>query len=67
MLTDVCWDIKVFLFIFFLVVIAFSEAFLRIIETSEKGIWTANYADTLAYTFYLSLGNILLEGYNETI
>jgi hypothetical protein len=67
MLTDVCWDIKVFLFILLLVELGFSEAFLRISETSEKGVWMANYADTLAYTFYLSLGNIILEGYDETI
>ena len=67
MLTEVCWDIKIFLFILLLIELGFSEAFLRISETSERGAWMDNYADMLAYTWMLSLGNIILDGYDDTI
>jgi hypothetical protein len=60
---------KVFLFIFLTVIVAFNEAFLRIAEASpdlEEGgkFQGKNYAQGFAFTFALAVGDTRADGYD---
>ena len=68
MLTDVVWDMKIFLFILAIVYLAFSESFMRLSETSdEEAQFTGNYANSFVYTFRLSLGDTNTDTFNDTV
>jgi hypothetical protein len=62
---------KVFLFIFLTVIVAFNEAFLRIAEASgdmEAGgkFQGKNYAQGFAFTFALAVGDTRADGYDTS-
>jgi len=57
-LTDVIYDMKVFLLILFIVYFGFGEAFLRLSEKSDpEAQFIMNYAYCWVYAFRLSVGD----------
>ena len=58
MITEVIADMRVFLLILAIVLIAFGEAFMRLSEMSEVPFTTYfNYAYVFVYTFRLAVGD----------
>lgn len=62
-------DMKVFLLIFMLVVVAFNEAFMRLAESSvDTGQFNGkNYAQGIVWTFALAIGDTRADGYDDSI
>lgn len=58
MLTDVVYDIRIFLLILLIMYFGFGEAFLRIAEqsTSEDGQFVGNYIQAIVFAYFGSLG-----------
>ncbi|CDW84531.1 wd-40 repeat protein [Stylonychia lemnae] len=68
MLSNVVWDMKVFLLILFLVYFGFGEAFLRLSENSDpEASFIKNYAYCWVYAFRLSMGDTAADTFNDTI
>jgi hypothetical protein len=68
MLTEVIADMRVFLLILAIVMIAFSEAFMRLSEMSnEESQFHVNYAFSFVYTFRLAVGDTGTDTFNDTI
>jgi len=68
MLSNVIWDMKVFLLILFLVYFGFGEAFLRLSENSDpEASFILNYAYCWVYAYRLSLGDTAADTFNDTI
>ena len=70
-ITECIYEMKVFLFIFLTVIVAFNEAFLRIAEASpdmEGGgkFEGKNYAQGFAFTFALAVGDTRADGYDDS-
>ena len=66
-LTDVIYDMKVFLFILFIVYFGFGEAFLRLSEKSGESMWIKNYAMSWVYSFRLSVGDNDTDTFDDSI
>lgn len=67
-LTDVIYDMKVFLFILFIVYFGFGEAFLRLSEKSDPEMqFIDNYAYAWVYSFRLSIGDNATDTFDDTI
>jgi hypothetical protein len=67
-LTDVIYDMKVFLLILFIVYFGFGEAFLRLSEKSDPETqFIMNYAYCWVYAFRLSVGDNATDTFNDTI
>ena len=65
MLTDVIAEMKVFLLILGIVLLAFGEAFLRLSEMSgDEHAFIDNYAYTFVYAFRLAIGDTATDTYN---
>ena len=66
MINTVLWDMRVFLFILFIIYFSFGEAFLRISEASTpESSFIINYGHALVYTFRLSLGDTSTDTFND--
>lgn len=65
MLTDVIYDMKVFLFILLIVYFAFGEAFLRLTEYDKNYEFLPNYATSLLLSYEISLGLADPEGFEN--
>ncbi|CDW75557.1 wd-40 repeat protein [Stylonychia lemnae] len=67
-LTDVIYDMKVFLLILFIVYFGFGEAFLRLSEKSDPEMqFIQNYAYCWVYAFRLSIGDNATDTFDDTI
>jgi hypothetical protein len=59
---------KIFLFIYLTVVLAFNEGFMRLSEVSGEGAFNGqNYAEGYAFTFALSIGDTRTDNYDFSI
>jgi hypothetical protein len=68
MLSEVIADIKIFLLLLGIVLLAFGEAFLRLSETSEESNqFLVNYAYAFVYCLRLAVGDTFTDSYNRTI
>ena len=73
MITEVINEVRVFLLMLSIVLIAFGEAFLRFSQGSggdpENGgpSFIVNYPDAFIYAFRLSIGDINVSTFNQTI
>ena len=68
MLGTVIWDIRIFLFVLLIVYLGFGEAFLRLSQnSSEKGGFITNYADSIVYSFRLSIGDTSVDNFNDGV
>lgn len=68
MISNVVWDMKIFLLILFLMYFAFGEAFLRLSESSDPEVsFIKNYAMAWVYAFRLSMGDTATDTFNDTI
>ena len=66
-LTDVVYEMKVFIFFLFTVYLGFGEAFLRFSEASqEDSQFVGDYASAFVYTFRLSMGDNDTTGFSNT-
>lgn len=60
------WDMKIFIFILFIVEMGFGEAFLRLSEKSnEEGAFLDNFAMAFVYAFRLTLGDNDTDAYDN--
>jgi len=67
-LTECLKDMKIFLFIYLTVVLAFNEGFMRLSEVSGDGAFNGqNYAEGYAFTFALSIGDTRTDNYDFSI
>lgn len=66
-LTDVIYDMKVFLLILFIVYFGFGEAFLRLSENSGDSAFLQNYAYAWVFSFRLSVGDNATDTFDYTI
>ena len=73
MITEVINEVKVFLLMLSIVLIAFGEAFLRFSQGSEgdddngDSSFIINYPDAFIYSFRLAIGDINVGSFNKTI
>ena len=68
MLSEVISDMKVFLLILCIVMIAFGEAFLRLSEMSQPdNQFILNYPLAFIYSYRLAVGDTVTDAYNGTI
>lgn len=66
-MSQVVWDMKVFLCIFLIVNVGFGEAFLRLSEMREESSFIPNYAYSMIYSFRLSLGDTDTDAFEENL